>query len=204
MTDDGLRERKKRETRAALSQAAIRLCVQRGWDSVSLADIADATNVSERTFRNYFTSKAEAIAATHLERALRTADELRARPADESLWDAIKAAVVAQYGGGGASGVEPAVWLARIRVILAEPAVRGEVLKADAIAQEELARAIAERTGFDVAEDMYPRLAAAVVSAGNATVLTWWLRDPHGSVVPLLESALDQIRAGLPMPGGRS
>ncbi|HEY0806503.1 MAG TPA: helix-turn-helix domain-containing protein, partial [Pseudonocardiaceae bacterium] len=76
VTDDGLRERKKRETRAALSQATIRLCVQRGWDNVSLADIADAANVSERTFRNYFTSKAEAIAATHLERALRTADEL--------------------------------------------------------------------------------------------------------------------------------
>jgi len=200
VTDDGLRERKKRETRAALSQATIRLCVQRGWEDVSLADIADAANVSERTFRNYFASKAEAIAASHLERALRTADELRARPVDESLWDAIKAAVVAQYGGG-ASGVEPAVWLARIRVILAEPAVRGEVLKADAIAQEELATAIAERTGLDMAEDVYPRLAAAVVSAGNATVLTRWLRDPHGSVVPLLESALDQIRAGLPVPG---
>jgi AcrR family transcriptional regulator len=202
MTDDeGLRERKKRETRAALSQAAIRLCVQRGWDDVSLADIADAANVSERTFRNYFTSKAEAIAATHLERALRTADELRARPADEPLWDAVTTAVTAQYDG--TTDVEPMAWLAGVRRIFAEPAVQGEILKANATAQEELAVAIAERTGLDLDGDVYPRLLAAVVSAASGTAVgEWFLNGPRDSVVPHIRAALDQVRAGLPLPGG--
>src|SRR5215472_9233179 len=97
--DEGLRERKKRETRAAISHAAIRLCARRGWDHVTIADIADEANVSERTFRNYFANRAEAVAATHLERVLRTVDELRARPADEPIWDAVTVAVAAQYDG---------------------------------------------------------------------------------------------------------
>lgn len=100
----GLRARKKRETRVALSQAAIRLCVQHGWDNVTVDDIAAAANVSVRTFRNYFSSKAEAIAASHLERMLRIADELRARPVTEPLWDSISCAVQAQFVPQGETG----------------------------------------------------------------------------------------------------
>ncbi|TDV35378.1 TetR/AcrR family transcriptional regulator [Actinophytocola oryzae] len=89
MPELGLRERKKRETRLALSHATIRLAVERGWDNVTVEDIAAAVNVSERTFRNYFGSKAEAVVATHVERARRMADALRERPTSEPLWDAV-------------------------------------------------------------------------------------------------------------------
>lgn len=93
----GLRERKKRETRFALSQAAIRLALEHGWDNVTVEDIAVAANVSERTFSNYFATKAEAVVATHVERGRRTAEALRERPAGEPLWDALANAVVAQF-----------------------------------------------------------------------------------------------------------
>src|SRR5690349_17205711 len=95
--ETGLRERKRRETRATLSLAANRLCVQRGWENVTVDDIAAAANVSPRTFRNYFSTKAEAVAAGHLERMLRIADDLRARPAGEPLWTAITHSVAAQF-----------------------------------------------------------------------------------------------------------
>jgi len=200
MNDLGLRERKKRETRLALSRAAIRLCVERGWDDVTVDDIAEAATVSPRTFRNYFTSKAEAIAASHLERALSTADELRARPPGEPLWEALVHAVSVQYVAEP-DAVAGSAWMAGIRLVLAEPAVHGEVLKADAIAKDELAAAIAERTGTDVA-DVYPQLVAAVVAAASAVVVGRWLRsDPTESVVPALRAVFDQVRAGLPEPG---
>src|SRR5262249_57898948 len=81
---EGLRQRKRRETRAALSRAAMRLCLQRGgWENVTVDDIAAAANVSPRTFRNYFSTKSEAVAAMHLERMLFIGDELLARPSDE-------------------------------------------------------------------------------------------------------------------------
>src|SRR5262244_3012233 len=150
---EGLRQRKRRETRAALSRAAMRLCMQRGgWENVTVDDIAAAANVSPRTFRNYFSTKAEAVAAMHLERMLRIADELRARPADEPLWKAITNAVSAQFESQERTrkgGVVPDAsrWMERIRFLLTEPAIHAEVLKASASAQGELAKAIAERTG---------------------------------------------------------
>jgi AcrR family transcriptional regulator len=202
--DLGLRERKKRETRLALSQATIGLTLRRGWANVTVEDIAAAANVSVRTFRNYFSSKAEAVAASHLERSLRTAEDLRARPAGEPLWDAIIETVRIQFEGQ--PGSAPAVprsqgQMDAIQLMLTEPALHGEILKATAIAQEELAKAVAERTGTDVTRDVYPGLVAAVVNAGSAKAVEHWLRtDPTGSVVPFLRDVFEQITAGLPVP----
>ena len=200
----GLRARKKRETRVALSQAAIRLCVQHGWDNVTVDDIAAAANVSVRTFRNYFSSKAEAIAASHLERMLRIADELRARPVTEPLWDSISCAVQAQFvpqGETGAGSPRDQRWADGLRLMLAEPALQGEVVKANAAAQEELAKAIAERTGTDVARDVYPKLVAAVVGAGSAVAVARSLRaDPPDPLALVLREVFDQVVAGLPAP----
>ena len=200
----GLRERKKRETRLALSQATIGLCLERGWSNVTVDDIAAAANVSARTFRNYFSSKAEAIAASHLERALRIADELRARPVDEPLWDSIVSAVQAQLapgeGNGGGSPHDRRRHDA-LRLLLTEPALHGEILRADAVAKDELAKAIAERTGTDVAHDVYPKLVAAVVSAGSAVAVEHVLSaDRPIPLAPLLREVFAQLTAGLPVP----
>jgi AcrR family transcriptional regulator len=195
----GLRERKKWETRLALSHATIRLCFERGFEAVTVDDIAAAANVSPRTFRNYFTGKAEAIAASHLARAVRIGDELRARPADEPLWDAIGNAVAAQYTADTAEPDAVRRWRNSLWELFAHPAVQGEILKADAAAQEELAKAVADRIGTDVDGDLYPRLLAAVVAAGTGAAVGHWLRtDPDGPVVPVLRDTLDRIRAGLP------
>jgi AcrR family transcriptional regulator len=196
--EEGLRERKKRETRVALSRAAIRLCVERGWDNVTVDEIAATADVSVRTFRNYFSSKAEAIAASHAERTLRIADELRARPAAESLWDAIEGAVLAQFDVGpplpGRAGER---WVEGMKGVLAQPAVHGEVLKASVAAEDELAEAVAARTGT---EGLYPRLVAGTVGVGIATALRQWVTvDPAGTAVPYLREAFARIRAGLPV-----
>src|SRR5215475_8895128 len=198
---EGLRERKRRETRVALNQTAIRLCIQRGWENVTVDDIATAANVSPRTFRNYFSTKAEAVAAGHLERMLRIADELRVRPTDERLWTAITNSVCAQFECLGQKREEvrdAGRWMDRIRFLLTEPAIHGEVLKASASAQSELAKAIAERTGATSVNELYPQLAAAVVIAVVGVVSDRWLRDcPSDSIVPLMRTAFDLVAAGL-------
>jgi len=197
----GLRERKKRETRTALSQATIRLCIERGWDNVTVEDVAAAANLSVRTFRNYFSSKAEAIAASHLERMLRIADSLRTQPVTEPLWDSIVHAVQAEFAPGGETG-EPSPhdqrWRDGLRLMLAEPALQGEVVKVSAAAEEELAKAIAERTGTDVTRDVYPKLVAAVVGAGSAVAVEYCLRaDPPVPLTPVLREVFDRIATGL-------
>lgn len=195
----GLRERKRRETRLALSHATIRLALEHGLENVSVEDIAAATNVSERTFRNYFKSKAEAVIATHIERGQRIAEVLRERPADEPLWDALVNAVIAQFEPppDRVSTSDEDRYKAALQRLLAEPAVQHEVFRAHAAAQDELTVAIAERAGAE-ATDLYPQVVAAVINAGLGTAMAHWTRDPTQSLVSLLHEVFDQIRAGLP------
>ncbi|MGC4893449.1 TetR family transcriptional regulator [Micromonospora sp. DT31] len=201
----GLRERKKAETRAALSWAAIRLTVAHGFDNVRVEDIAQAAGVSPRTFNNYFSSKAEAIAARHLDRSRRVAGTLRGRPTGEPLWAAIEAAVLAQFEPGPEVRQSPPgahdEWVAGVRVMLAEPALQGEMLRAGAVAEADLARAVAERTGTDVDHDLYPHLVAAAVGAAVDAATRHFLRAQRPEPVPrLLCDALAQLAAGLPPP----
>lgn len=195
----GLRERKKQQTREALSWAALRLAVDRGLSNVLVEDIAAEAGVSPRTYNNYFSSKAGAITWRHLNRARRTADLLRERPSGEPLWESVTRAVVAQAGGERASP-EPE-WIAGVRLMISEPELQGEFLKASVAAERECAAAIAERTGTDPGRDMYPWLVAAAVSAAIRVANEQWLRaEPPVPLAPLLRDALTQIAAGLPPP----
>jgi AcrR family transcriptional regulator len=195
----GLRERKKQQTREALSWAALRLAVERGLGNVLVEDIAAEAGVSPRTYNNYFSSKAEAITWRHLDRARRIADLLRARPPGEPLWESITCAVLAQAGGERASP-EPE-WIAGVRLMLSEPELQGEFLRAGAAAERECAVAIAERTGTDADRDMYPRLVAAAIGVAILVANEQWVRaEPPVPLAPLLRDALTQIAAGLPAP----
>jgi AcrR family transcriptional regulator len=187
----GLRERKKAATRAALSWAAIRLTVERGYDNVKVEDIAAAAGVSPRTFNNYFAGKGEAIVSRHLDRLRRGADELRARPPGEPLWTAITEAALAQ--------VEPGHELVALPV--ADPALQGDMLRAGALAEAELAAAVADRTGTDLHRDMYPHLVAAAVMAAVNVAQAHFLRaQPPVPMEQLLTDAFARIAAGLPAP----
>lgn len=202
MTNEGLRERKKRQTRTALSWAAVRLVAERGYDAVRVEDIAAEAGVSVRTFGNYFGSKGEAIAARHVERVRQIADELRERPADEPLWDAIVASVMSRFAldetGHGGELPPTEDWVAGVRKMMAQPTLRGELIKAQAAAERELADAVAERTGTS---GLYPCLVASVAGAAVATATEQWANaDPPRAMADILAHSIELIRSGLPEP----
>lgn len=64
-TAPGLREQKRIATKRALQLALLRLAIERGFDSVTVEEVAQAAQVSTRTFFNYFATKEEALAAPH-------------------------------------------------------------------------------------------------------------------------------------------
>ena len=78
---EGLRERKKRLTRQQLSDTATEMFMERGFDAVRVAEIAEACGVSEKTVFNYFPTKESLI----LDRWDSTLDALRTHLAEPGL-----------------------------------------------------------------------------------------------------------------------
>jgi AcrR family transcriptional regulator len=193
-----LRERKKLATRTAISSAALRLAIERGPDNVLVEDLAAAAGVAPRTVNNYFPSKEAAIVAEGADRAARMRDALRARPAGEPLWTALRHVLLEWFAGQG----EPdRAWVAKARLIKATPALRVEQLRSDALVQAMWAEEIARRTGTDPQRDLYPRLAAAALMGAVRAALDHWLdTDPATPLGAVVSQALQQLADGLPAP----
>jgi AcrR family transcriptional regulator len=184
----GLRERKKRATREALSRAALRLALEHGLDNVRVEAIAAAAGVSPRTFNNYFSSREQAICALRVERAERIAEALRDRPVGEPLAEAIVHAVVEQQAGNAEPDKE------MIRLMTSTPALRGEVFKHVRGIEGPLAEAIAERTGLDPERDLGPRVVAAAVFSAIRIATEHWLRpDTNAPLAAVVHDALTWI-----------
>ncbi|GLV73120.1 TetR family transcriptional regulator [Streptomyces hygroscopicus] len=86
----GLRERKKQRTRDAISDAAITLFVERGFNEVSVAQIAEAAEVSKRTLFAYFPTKEDLVVHRMADHETESARVVRARPAHTAPLDALR------------------------------------------------------------------------------------------------------------------
>jgi AcrR family transcriptional regulator len=194
----GLRERKKRATRVALSDAAMRLTVQRGFDHVTIDDIAAEVEVSARTFSNYFPCKEAAVLASATDMTRRMTAEFERRPDGEALWSSLRAAVVSAMTHPD----EPErSWVAQLQVISRTPALLAYQLSTMVSAEALIADEVARRTGTAADRDIYPRLVSATVSAIARSATAQWLAA--GSTVRLdnvINDAFDHVAGGLPVP----
>ncbi|MGO6899415.1 TetR family transcriptional regulator, partial [Rhizobium ruizarguesonis] len=94
-TTEGRRERKRRQTRERIEQAAMTLFLQRGFDATTIEDITEAADVSKRSFFDYFPSKEEVVFAWQDAFADRLMAAVAARPAAESSVAAVEVAITA-------------------------------------------------------------------------------------------------------------
>jgi AcrR family transcriptional regulator len=92
-TTVGLRERKKARTREALQEAAMELFTRQGFDGTTVEEIADACEVSPRTFFRYFPTKEDVLFADTEARRERLLTVLADRPAGEPPFAALHAAM---------------------------------------------------------------------------------------------------------------
>ena len=185
----GRRERKKQQTRDELMNHAARLFAERGFDSVTTEDIAEAADVSQRTFFRHFPSK-EAVLYGHvdeLQAAIRHAFE--ARPADESNVAAIRAAMrtIADHY---AANHEEAFLQARLAAEFPAVAAHARAV-VQAEWEHELTAVIAERAGVDPLADPFPEiLAGAAFAALRAAIRRWSAGDGREAFGELLDDSL--------------
>ncbi|GAB2696509.1 TetR/AcrR family transcriptional regulator [Nocardia thraciensis] len=195
----GLRDRKKLDTRRALSDAALELTFERGLENVVREDIAARAGVSVRTFSNYFANKYEALGYRQIERIRRSIELLRTRPAEEPMWAAITAAVLEPFHADEAPDARPTrAQLAEVRKIVESPEVRS-VLAGTTF--HDMAAVIAERSGTDPQRDLYPRLMAGAVATAYQTASEIYVNsDPPVVITTVLRQALSAMADGIPEP----
>jgi AcrR family transcriptional regulator len=86
----GLRERKRQRTHDAISTAAISLFLARGFDQVSVADVAAAAEVSKPTLFKYFATKEDLVLHRIADHQGEAARVVRERPAGEAPLSALR------------------------------------------------------------------------------------------------------------------
>ncbi|WP_219518497.1 TetR/AcrR family transcriptional regulator [Nonomuraea ceibae] len=86
----GRRERKKAATRQAIADAALRLFLLRGYDQVSIRDIADAADVSTTTVFKHFTGKEALVFDEDEEREAQLMAAVTQRAPGQSVLDALR------------------------------------------------------------------------------------------------------------------
>lgn len=102
----GLRERQKQERRRAISDAATALFLERGFETVTMAEVAEAAGVSIKTIFNYFGSKEELFLDRESEARDATVAAITARPAGCSITGGILSLLVQKRVPSGGEGWE--------------------------------------------------------------------------------------------------
>ncbi|HEY2939933.1 MAG TPA: TetR family transcriptional regulator [Gaiellaceae bacterium] len=177
--EPGLRERKKERTRLAIAEAAQRLFRERGFDAVTVAEVARKADVSEGTVFNYFPTKEELFYGQMESFEASLVDAVRERPPGESVLEAFRRFVLDRSRGLAerAELIEEA-----IRVINASPALQARERDVVAEYTGALAEVIAEETG---ARGIEPSVvASALMGAQRALV-----EHVRGSVLAGLRGA---------------
>ncbi|MET0159309.1 MAG: TetR family transcriptional regulator [Acidimicrobiales bacterium] len=195
----GLRERKKAQTRRALTAAAIRLSIERGSpDRVTVEEISEAADVSPRTFFNYFSSKEDAVLGVDPERRTELRAELELRPAEEAPVEALRAALLST-----AEGIDEnaELWAQRLQLVREHPTLSAGYVASFADFERGMVEAMAARLGLDPDADLYPAIVVATaLTIMRVTVKHWQATDADTPLADLLDVAFDQLADGLALP----
>lgn len=203
MTVPGLRERKKQRTRDALIRVALELFTTQGYEGTTVDEIADAVEVSQRTFFRYFASKEDVAFAVQQMVEERFVSALTERPPEEGPFDAMRNAVLAAWdtiGEAIAEVVPVELYVRTFQVIESTPALLAVHLRRSTEMEDSIARVIADREGLDVDADPRPRIAVAAFSGVMRVTGQLWGRgeDPTLEAIrALTERYLDHLGPAL-------
>jgi AcrR family transcriptional regulator len=173
--------------RAELAHVAFDLFRQQGFDNVTLSDLAAAAGVSRSTFLRYFGSKEDAVLSAFDAQGDQVADTLRARPADEDDWTALRRAldtVLERYR------LDPVGALAMTRLVFDTPDLCARRLEKQHGWRPSLAQALAERSNPAQLTTLgHSVRAAAALDCLNVALDHWSASDGQLDLVDLLDEA---------------
>jgi AcrR family transcriptional regulator len=192
MSQPGVRAQKKQRTWTALRRAALRLIADRGFDDVSVDEIAQAAGFSPRTFFNYFDSKEAVVfdpdpAEPAFWRAM-----LDARPRDESPWASLRE-ISLEYTDRTALNL-----VAHKRMSEASPALASSSRSTNAGFWAMVHDWLAPRVGSSEPDTFRTQLLIATAQAVLRSTIAYWNVSDGGAVLHhLLRRGFDTVGHGL-------
>ena len=158
----GLRERKKQQTRDTIARVALELFAERGYEETTLAEIAEAADVSPRTIFAYFESKEEILFCDAPAELDQLRDALAHRPEGSTTIDALR---------GVLSSMDPPDELAKLRkqIVTSSPALKLKMRARVAELEPVLVESFAKDLGSDP-DDIRALLIAASATAAFTAV----------------------------------
>jgi AcrR family transcriptional regulator len=198
-----LRERKKLATRRTLRRVALDLVAEHGLANVTVEQIAEAADVSPRTFFNYFPSKEAAVIGADPDRVTTLRERVVREAPGEPALDALRVVMTEEAQAVadelGELGGDPADWLRRMREARADPHLRAAQAAQMSMVERFIAEGLAERLGADPERDPYPVLLAATATGVLRATITFWAGS--GGTLPLdqlVDQAFRALADGLP------
>ena len=173
----GLRERQRAELRAHVDRVALELFAERGFDDVSVEEIAAAAGIALSTLFRHVRSKDQLLVGTLRVGRAEIVDGFAARPADEPVPDALAAAILRRTEQFADETETIELWR---RAMAAAPA---RVRRASLLDDDERARLVvlvAERLGLDAETDLEPGLRVRVALAAAEHAYEHWLTRETG------------------------
>jgi AcrR family transcriptional regulator len=200
---EGLRERKKRAARQTIATTARRLFAERGFDAVTVADVAAAADVSEKTVFNHFPTKEDLAFAGREEGIVQFVTAIAERPDGTPVLDVFRAmthTVLEQFVAGADEDL-----LAVAKILRGSPALRERLTVGWEAGAAAISAAVAETAGADD-DDLVPAIAARTLWFTHRSVFRLALdgllagEDPQHLAARLrtaADRAYDQLAAGL-------
>jgi AcrR family transcriptional regulator len=174
-----------------IAAVALELFEDRGFDAVTVEDVAAEAQISIRTFYRYFGSKEDLLLVKNRRRAAAVASVLADRPRDEPPLHSVRLAVVIALSAEDPASVEQ--W---VSVVAAAPGVLRTILGANIL---ELNVTVAEflASRLDMATDaVVPTTLAAAIGAVIQSAQTRW-HFRGGDFVTTISEALQVLEEGL-------
>jgi AcrR family transcriptional regulator len=188
------RERRRTRTMRTIQGEALALFARKGYDQTTVEDIADAADISPRTFFRYFPTKEDAVLWDEYDAVIW--ELLDQRPDDEPPGETMQA--ITRQAIEGLYRRDPERLLTRNRLLFSVPAVRARFLDFARAGVEVLTTGFAARRGLGPEDELKLQMTAtAIVDAAGAAFDRWQRADGKADLLALLDEATDALIAGV-------
>ena len=192
--EPGLRERKKQRTREQIVDAAMALFDERGFEHVTIADIAAAADIAPRTFFGYFPSKEDVVFHDFETFFGRLKERIDTRPEGEMTIEALRAFLVDVIEE---MDRDDPVEQCRRRIIVASPALQEHDRHLIGRFEHAIADGIADDLGVEPGS-LRARVAAAAAAAALGELERYFdKRNPPDDPVAIFDEAFVFVRGGV-------